>query len=252
LEEREFDRYGRHILLPDFGEDGQARISSSTAVVVGCGGLGGTIAGLLVRAGVGTVVIVDDDLVEISNLHRQVLFRELDLGRSKAEAAAEHLGQMNSLVGVIPKALRVDGSNIEALIDGADIVLDGSDNMETRFVINDACVKHGIPWIYGGAVATNGMSMTVVPGRTPCLTCVFKTLPRPGSLPTGSKVGVLSTVPYVMGSIQATEALKVLLGLEPRPGLMNIDLWTGDHRVIETSIDEACPTCQGRDFKYLL
>jgi adenylyltransferase/sulfurtransferase len=179
----ELERYARQLILAEIGEEGQRRLLSSTAIVVGCGALGTNIASSLVRAGVGLVRIVDRDFVELNNLQRQVLFDEddVDRGLPKAIAAAEKLRRVNSQVQVEPVVTDVNPDNVEQIVGDADVVLDGTDNFETRLLLNDACVKLGIPWIYGGVVATYGMTMAIVPHQTPCFRCILNELPTPGS-----------------------------------------------------------------------
>lgn len=251
LEERLIDRYGRQLLLKEIGEKGQERLASARVVAVGCGALGTTAANLLARAGVGTLILIDRDIVEISNLQRQVLYDETDIDRPKAMAAAEALQQVNQDIEIIPKVEDVNSGNIESLIKGSTVLVDGTDNMDTRFLINDACLKLGIPWIYGGAVSTNGMSMTVKPDGAPCFSCVFPNNPPPGSLPTCENVGVLNTVTSFIGTVQATEATKVVVGAATRSGLLVVDVWAGEQRVLDVSTRTDCPACQKKEFEHL-
>ena len=174
------NRYSRQILLPEIGSEGQKRLQKSRAVVMGCGALGTNALSFLVRAGVGQVLVVDRDIVDLSNLQRQTLFTERDVGRPKAVVAKELLHEINSDVDIDGKAVDVSHLNIEKLVKGATVVLDATDNMDTRFLINDACAKHGVPWVYAGAVGVTGMVMPVVP-KGPCLRCVFPALPQPGT-----------------------------------------------------------------------
>ena len=219
------DRYHRQTLLPDFGNEGQARLSSSHALVVGCGALGCAAADTLTRAGVGRLTIVDRDVVELTNLQRQVLFDESDAaeGLPKAEAARRRLAAINSCVTI--HALVQDFNHrtaprIAGLAGAAptppDVILDGTDNFETRLVINDLAVKHGIPYVYAGAVGTKGMQMTVLPpalgGGPPCLRCLVDRPPAPGVLPTCDTAGVLGPVISIVSGVQAAEALKILVG----------------------------------------
>jgi len=173
------DRYNRQILLPFIGEEAQKKICNSTAVVAGCGALGTVIANVLARAGVGTLRVIDRDFVELSNIQRQVLFDEQDARESmpKAAAAERKLKLINSDIKIEGIVTDINPANVEELIKGADVVVDGADNFETRFVINDACVKHNIPWVYGAAVGSVGLSMTIIPGQTPCIRCLFETAP---------------------------------------------------------------------------
>ena len=211
-------RYHRQMLLPSIGEDGQRRLASSTAVIVGCGALGTVSADALVRAGVGRIVIVDRDIVELTNLQRQVLFDESDAraGLPKAAAAARRLGATNSAIRIVPIVADFTSQKAESIILGtpqdagvrAQVVLDGTDNFQTRYLLNDVCVKHGIPLVYGGAVGTTGMTMTIataIDPPTPCLRCVFPEAPAPGSTPTCDTAGILGPVAGIVASLQAIE-----------------------------------------------
>lgn len=250
------NRYFKQVLLAEIGEEGQKRLSGSSAVVVGCGGLGSVIANSLVRSGVGKVTIVDRDFIELDNLPRQVLFDEDDITRGlpKAIAAAEKLRRINSEVTIEPVVADVTAENIEQIIKNTDIVLDGTDNFETRFLINDACVKLGIPWIYAGVVATYGMSFTIIPGETPCLQCFISELPAPGSTPTCDTVGVLGTAVNMVASIEVTEGLKILLGKQEDliRKLIYIDVWYGTWKLFELKKEgKRCSVCDDRQFAYL-
>ena len=243
-------RYERQMLVPELGEDGQRRLLDSKVAVLGCGALGSNQSTLLVRAGVGHVRIADRDRLEPNNLHRQVLFDEDDFRahRSKAQAAAAKLRRINSGVVVEDHFVEVDASNIEALVDGMDVVLDGADNFELRYLLNDACIAAGIPWIYGGVIGTVGMTLPILPGRGPCLRCLFPDPPPPGALPTTSTHGVLNTIPTFIAALQVTGAYQVLLDpdLEPTP-LLHVDLWTRSFRHLEVKRDPDCPACgQGK------
>lgn len=263
----DLSRYHRQMLLPGIGEDGQRRISSSHALLIGCGALGCAIADQLARAGVGTLTIVDRDIVELTNLQRQTLFDESDAatGLPKAEAAAARLRRINSSIQIRPVVADFGHRNAEtiALKDGPRpaVVLDGTDNFMTRYLINDLCVKHSIPFIYGGAIATSGMSMTVIPGTTPCLRCLFDQPPAPGNTPTCDTAGILGPVTTTIGAHQAAEAIKTLAG---RPeaasrALLEIDMWSGRQRRLDVSSARrtgdasggACECCVHHRFPYL-
>lgn len=243
------------MLLPELGERGQERLRQGAALVVGVGALGSSIAEMLVRAGVGKLCLVDRDIIELSNLHRQILYTEEDAASRmpKALAAAKRLSQMNSEVELDARTLSVNPRNVESLIAGVDVVVDGTDNIETRYVMNDACVKHGKPWIYGGSVGTAGMTMTIVPGKGPCLRCLFPDAPPPGSLPTCDTMGVLGTAPVVVGALQATAAIKVLNGDESDAGkLLRLDVWRPNgFAVVEIPAQEECPACGNGVFDFL-
>ncbi|GIW74899.1 MAG: sulfur carrier protein ThiS adenylyltransferase [Phycisphaerales bacterium] len=206
------DRYHRQALLPQIGPEGQARLAASTAVVVGCGALGCAQADLLARAGVGHLRLIDRDVVEVTNLQRQTLFAERDVGSAKAVAAADRLGAVNSQIRIEPLAADLTGENALELLAGCQVILDGSDNFETRYVLNDASVRLGVPYVYGGVIASRGMAATFVPGRTPCLRCVLDGPPPAGSTPTCETAGVFGPAVAIVAAQQASDAIKVLLG----------------------------------------
>jgi molybdopterin-synthase adenylyltransferase len=208
------ERYSRQMRFPGIGKAGQEKLLASRVTLCGCGALGTVLANVLVRAGVGFVRVIDRDFVEPSNLQRQVLFDESDVTNNlpKAEAAAVKLRQINSAVQVEPIVADINRTNIEDFCAGADLILDGSDNFEIRYLINDVAIKHGKPWVYGGAVGSQGMSMTIIPGETPCLRCVFEAAPAPGETGTCETAGVLAPAVNIVASYQATEALKLLSG----------------------------------------
>ena len=244
------DRYARQRVLPEIGSEGQEQLLNASIVVIGCGALGSVQAQLLARAGVGRIRIVDRDLLEMNNLQRQVIFDEEDVaaGLPKAEAAVRKLRKINSTIEIEGLVEDVTPRNIEELITDVDLVLDGTDNIETRYLINDACVKHRKPWIYGGVIGTTGMVMTILPDEGPCIRCLFPETPPPGSLPTCDTVGVLNTTPAMVASIQVTEAIKLIVGNGVREyRLLNIDLWTGSYRYVPVQKNENCPCCgEGR------
>ena len=239
------ERYSKQILLKDFGPEGQKKLAGASVLIVGCGALGSVQSQLLVRAGVGHLRIVDRDVPELGNLHRQILFDEDDVkARSpKANVANRKLPKANSTVVLDTKVMEVTADNIDGLIADVDLVLDATDNFETRYVINDACISHKKPWIYGGVIATSGMSMTVIPGRGPCLRCLFPQPPAPGTVPTMETEGVLSTAPVTVAALEVTEAIKLLIGAAPREGLLMIDVWTGTFQTVPVLRDEDCPAC---------
>ena len=253
-----FDRYNRQVLLPFIGEEGQKKICASTAVVAGCGALGTVIANLLARAGVGTLRIIDRDFIEESNLQRQVLFDEQDCRENmpKAAAAERKAKQINSTINITGQVTDINPANVEEIIKGADVVVDGADNFETRFVLNDACVKHNIPWVYGAAVGSTGMTMTIIPGQTPCLRCLFETAPPPGMTPTCDTAGVLGAVTGLIGNYEASEALKILSGHREaiNTRLFSIDLWSGEmhqFKIAKAREVADCPCCKRRNFEFL-
>jgi adenylyltransferase/sulfurtransferase len=241
------DRYSRQIIV--IGEEGQRRLSQSFAVIIGCGALGTIIATSLVRAGVGKVRIVDRDFIEYHNLQRQVLFDEEDIKNElpKAIAAERHLKKVNSSIEIEGIVADVNFTNIEKFVQGADIILDGLDNFETRLLINDVSLKLNIPWVYGGAISTLGMTMTIIPHKTPCLRCFIAGSMGRGMIQTCDTAGVISPAPFVIGSLQTAEAMKILVGAEDiNRELIVIDVWKGnfDHLKIHPHPD--CPACQGK------
>ena len=255
-------RYHRQMLLEDVGEEGQRRLGGSHALIIGCGALGCTAADLLARAGVGRLTIVDRDLVEVTNLQRQVLFdqRHADAGTPKAHAAADRLAEINGDVRVHPEVVDFSPANAErVMFEGPlgvpGVLIDGTDNFETRFLINDLAIKHGIAYLYAGAVSTHAMAMTVLPGETPCLRCLFAGLPPAGSQPTCDTVGVLGPVISMVSGIQSAEALKLLLGRVDlvRRTLLEFDPWKNTRRELDLSsmLDPGCPCCGVGRFEYL-
>ncbi|MCX8173975.1 MAG: ThiF family adenylyltransferase [Thermoplasmata archaeon] len=243
------ERYARHIILKEIGRNGQAKIGRAKAAVVGAGALGNACANLLARAGFGKIRVIDRDVVEITNLQRQILYTERDVGRAKAEVLATHLRKINREIEVEGITADFNSSNGEELLEEMDVVLDCTDNLVTRFLINDICVKHEIPWIYAGVLATSGMTYNVLP-HGPCFRCVFPELPKT-PLPTCETAGILNTVPVLFGTIQVTEAIKIVLGREPRKTLAFIDLWNFEVQEIVVSQNPACQTCKHHDFEFL-
>jgi molybdopterin/thiamine biosynthesis adenylyltransferase len=238
------DRYSRQILLPEIGEEGHRRLRASRVVIIGCGALGTNVLSLLVRAGIGDITVVDRDVVELTNLQRQTVFDEDDVGRPKAEAAVEHMRRVNSEVEIRGVVSEVNEDSVDSLVDGADLVLDATDNMATRFTVNDSCVRLSIPWIYAGAVGTSGMVFVVHPDG-PCLRCLFASEPAPGSLPTCSDVGIVNSLPSVVASIEVTEAYKILMRSDPVRDLIVLDLWQEDLQKIRVERRPDCRCCGG-------
>jgi adenylyltransferase/sulfurtransferase len=253
-----FDRYVRQMRFAPLGEAGQRRLVQGRALVCGCGALGSAAANALVRAGVGKVRIVDRDFVELSNLQRQTLFDEQDVaaGLPKAIAAAEKLRKINSQVEIEPIVADLDWRNAEQFCAGVDVIVDGTDNFETRFLVNDVAVKHGIAWIYGGALAAEGQTMTILPGETPCLRCLIPECPAPGSMSTCDTAGILGPLVETIAAIEALEALKILSGNRAAVSrhLTVIDLW--ENRLRQLNVAELrgqtdCPTCKQGQFPWL-
>lgn len=251
-------RYSRQVLFEPIGLEGQRRLLASRVTLVGCGALGTVLANTLVRAGVGFLRIVDRDFVELDNLQRQVLFDEADLaaGLPKAEAARRALARINSEVTVEAVVADANPSNIEALCADAQLILDGTDNFETRFLINDVAVKHAVPWIYGACVAAEGLVMPILPRESPCLRCIWEEAPPPGLSPTCDTAGVLSPVVNLVASIQAVHAIKILLGKRDalNRDLLSIDAWACRmHAVDLRSARDAgdCPCCKHDRYEFL-
>lgn len=255
---RALDRYVRQSRFAPLGAAGQERLAQSRVLVCGCGALGSVAAELLVRAGVGHVRIVDRDFVEITNLQRQSLYDEADVaaGMPKAVAAAEKLRRVNSAVVVEPVVADVDYRNVESLLADCGAVVDGADNFEVRFLLNDACLARGVPWVYGGCVGAEGQTMTILPGQTPCLQCLVPEPPPPGTMPTCDTAGILASASHTIAALEALEAIKLLSG---NPQAVNrkltvIDLW--DNRLQQVSLAglrEAadCPACKQHDYVWL-
>src|SRR5215210_2713891 len=242
------ERYSRQILFEGIGEEGQRRLREARALVVGCGALGSSQVEMLARAGVGRLRIVDRDFVEESNLQRQTMFTERDARERtpKAVAAARRVAEINSDVVCEAEVADVDHANVERLVEGCDVVLDGTDNFATRFLINDACVKRGVAWVYGAAVGSYGVTLTIRPGVGPCLRCVFPDVPAAGTAPTCDTAGVIMPIISVVAAVQVAEALKLLTGREEKlhGALMQFDVWHNDWRRVRPGEPDAdCQTC---------
>ena len=251
-------RYAKQARFTPLGESGQLELSKSCALVCGCGALGSVIADLLVRAGVGRVRLVDRDFVELSNLHRQVLYDEEDVANvvPKAIAAQSRLRKVNSSIRIDAEVCDVNHTNIETLLHDVDCICDGTDNFETRFLLNDAAHATDVPWVYGGCIGAEGQQMTIVPGKTPCLRCLMGDVPPPGTTPTCDTVGVLGPIVNVIASMQAMECLKILSGnRDSISQTLNVfDLW--DSRVRQVKLDglrdsSNCETCQQAKYRWL-
>ncbi|MEW5912178.1 MAG: ThiF family adenylyltransferase [Thermodesulfobacteriota bacterium] len=251
------DRYQKQKLLAGLGPEGQERLAAAGVLIAGVGALGGHLAQLMVRAGVGRVRLVDRDVPELSNLHRQPLYDENDLGsgEGKAQIAAEKLRAVNSQVVIEAVVAELGPPNALELAQGVDLILDGLDNSAARYVLNDAAVCLGLPWVYTGVVAARGNVLTIVPGRTPCLRCLFPTPPAPGALPSVATHGIMGPTPAFAAALAAAEAIKLLCGaVDSRlPGLFSFDLWRGQFQLSELPGGPApnCPCCGQRDFAYL-
>ncbi len=248
-------RYQRQELVPWIGADGQRRIAGSTVGIVGMGALGSTSSALLARAGVGRLILADRGVVEESNLHRQMLYTERDVSERlpKSEAAARHLRDANSSITIEPLITDVMAEEAEELFSRCDLVLDGTDNFETRFLLNDAAVKSQKPWIYAGAVADYGALMVVVPGEGPCLRCLFPEAPAAGSVPTCETAGVLGAAPVLVAAFQVSEAIKLLAGHREKlaRGFVRISLAEPSMTAAELRINPQCRCCQEGRFDFL-
>ncbi len=253
-DQRTGDRYSRQTLFTGVGADGQRKLGQSSALIVGCGAMGSALANNLVRAGVGRVRLVDRDFVELNNLQRQTLYDERDAAEAapKAIAAARRLAAVNSECVIEPVVADFNADNAEALLEGMDLALDGSDNFETRYLLNDACIKLGKPWIYSGVIAAYGVSMTVLPGDTACLRCVFPDRPLPGTTPTCDTAGILNGIVAAIGGVTSTEAIKALTGSDRLArGLFWMDLWENTAERMELPRQPDCVACGQGDYEYL-
>jgi adenylyltransferase/sulfurtransferase len=256
--DQSLERFSRQILFQHMEEECQKVLMDSCAVIVGCGALGTVSSSYLTRAGVGQIRIIDRDFIEESNLQRQILFDENDIaeGLPKAIAAQRKLRQINTGITVEGIVTDVNYANIEELTKDADIIIDGTDNFETRFLINDFCIKNNIPWVYGACIESRGVTMNIIPLTTPCLRCVFETMPQMGTFPTCDTAGVIGPIAGVIGSIQATEAIKILTGKYESANrtLLEIDVW--DTKIKQIDVSDLtglsdCPTCKLHTYTYL-
>jgi len=252
------ERYSRQILFQHIGVERQKELAGSYAVVIGCGALGSVSSSYLARAGIGHLRIIDRDFIEESNLQRQILFDENDIEHNlpKAIAAQKKLQGINSRINIEGIVADLNYANVEDLTRGADIILDGTDNFETRFLINDICVKNNIPWIYGACIESKGLTMNIIPLQTPCLRCVFENLPQAGTFPTCDTAGVIGPIASVIASIQVTEAIKILTKnfKSVNKSLLEIDVW--DTKFKQLDVEELsrlnnCPTCKSHNYEFL-
>ena len=248
-------RYSRQIRFAEIGEEGQRRLLESRVAIAGCGALGTFHAAALARAGIGKLIIIDRDYVELSNLQRQWLFDEADVEQAlpKAIAAANHLRQINGGCEIEPAVVDLTPSNVEDFLGNVDLILDGTDNFETRYLINDYAVSRGIPWIYGAAVGSYGLTMPVIPGRTACLSCIYPKPPA-SAQPTCETAGVLGSITAIIGAIQVADALKILSGHADQLAsrITTMDVWSGAVRqVSQPERDPACSACGTREFPHL-
>jgi adenylyltransferase/sulfurtransferase len=256
--DQSLERYSRQILFPCIGEENQRVLMNSSVVVVGCGALGTVSSSYLVRAGIGNIKIIDRDYIEESNLQRQILFDEDDIASNlpKAVAAQRKLRKINSNINIEGIVTDINYSNIEDLTKGADVIIDGTDNFETRFLINDFSIKNNIPWIYGACIGSRGLTMNIIPSETPCLRCVFETMPQMGSFPTCDTVGVIGPIASIIASFQVTEAIKIITKDSGaiNKTLFEIDVWKNKFKRIDVSTLKeinSCPTCKQHNYKFL-
>jgi adenylyltransferase/sulfurtransferase len=253
----ELQRYRRQMRFAPWGEASQERLRSGRVLVCGCGALGCVVAETLVRSGVGFIRLVDRDFVDLDNLHRQVLFDESDAAEQlpKAVAAARRLAAVNSQVEIEPVVVDLNAENIRRLADDVDLVVDGTDNFETRYLVNDYAVATGKPWLFAGCVGAEGQMLAIIPGETPCLSCIMPEPPPASVLPTCESAGVLGPIVNVIASLQAMEALKMLSGNRDQlnPAMTFVDLWHNQLRTIRVAAARSadCPTCGRREFAWL-
>ena len=245
LSRPELTRYARHVLLPDVGRDGQERLAAARVLVVGAGGLGSPALLYLAAAGVGTIGIVDADVVDLTNLHRQVIHSDADIGRPKTESAEAAVHRVNPHVAVERHDLALDSSNALEIIAGYDLVVDGTDNFPTRYLVNDACVMLGKPHVWGSILRFDGQVSVWWAGHGPCYRCVFPEPPPPGSVPSCAEGGVLGVLCAAIGSVQSTEAIKLLLGIgEPLTGRLLVhDALRQSWDTLTVRADPECPVC---------
>lgn len=237
-------------MVPEIGESGQLALRQSRVVILGVGALGSVAADLLARGGVGHLRIVDRDVVELTNLQRQTLYAEADVDHPKAEAAVRRLAAVNSEIAIEATAKDFNARTCGDLLRNVDLVIDGTDNMETRLLLNDACLKFGIPWIYGGAIATNGMVLPVV-ADGPCFRCMVPNVPAPGSLPTCDTAGILNSVSTAIAGLQVTLAIRQLVGNPPPPKLYVFDGWTMEFQKLEIKKRKDCKACGRHEYEFL-
>ncbi|EFH89398.1 UBA/THIF-type NAD/FAD binding protein [Ktedonobacter racemifer DSM 44963] len=248
------ERYSRQTLFGPIGKEGQERLHASTIAIIGCGALGTVLATNLCRSGIGHLTIADRDYIELNNLQRQILFDEEDVARHlpKAIAAVEKLHKVNSEITIEARVEDIQAESIEELVRQSDLVIDATDNFETRYLLNDACIKHQRPWIYSGVIASYGVTMNILPGETPCLRCVFPEMPLPGTTPTCDTAGVLNGIVGAISGIASTEALKILLQSEKiSRDLVWMDLWENTAERIALPRQPDCPACGEHHYEFL-
>ena len=251
------DRYSRQTRFAPLGPDGQAKLAAARVAVVGCGALGSVVAMTLARAGVGFLRLIDRDIPELSNLPRQVLFDEADVaaGLPKAVAAAGRLATINSQIAIEPVVADLSAANAADLLGGCDVIVDGSDNFEARFLVNEVACRRRVPWVHGGAIGAEGRVLAIVPGRTACLRCLIPEPPAAGSLPTCDTAGIIGPAAVVVGAVEAAEAIKLVVGAPEAASnrLLVCDLWSNVWRTVDLAplVAAGCPTCRAADYPWL-
>ncbi len=247
------ERFSRQLALPQMGPEGQRKLRLAHVLVIGCGALGSHTSESLLRAGVGKLTLVDRDVVEEHNLHRVSLMSPQDVGRPKAEACADALLRLDPNAGIRVEVAHMGPAKAEDWIPGVDVVVDGLDNLESRYLVNDVCVKHRVPWIYTAVIGTHGMNMPIRPGEGPCLRCLFPEPPPAGTLPTCATAGILGPVPMALAALQAAAAIKLLL--QPSEDcvedLVHLDLWSRHADHVSVPRSEDCPTCGRGEYEFV-
>ena len=242
------DRYAKQRIF--LGSQGDSRLRTRRVAVVGLGATGSVIASWLARAGVGHLTLIDRDLVEASNLQRQILYVEADVYRSKADVAAQRLGEANAEIELRPQVVDLTSGNARQLLEGFDLIMDGTDNFEARFLINDVSILTGIPWIYAGAIGGEGMVWPIAPPRTPCLRCLMEEPPAGGDVDTCDSMGVLGPAVGIVGSWAALEAIKLLTGQEPHPDIARFDFWRNERQFLHPPAAR-CRWCSSKETEFL-
>lgn len=249
------ERYSKQVLFDKIGQEGQEKLGKAKVVIIGCGALGTVAVNNLVRSGVGYIKIVDRDYIELSNLQRQILFDEEDIKNNlpKVIAAQYKMEKVNSSIKIESLIKDVNSTNILDICRGMDLIIDATDNLNIRYLINDASIELDIPWIYGAVIGSTGMTHTVIPGETPCLRCIIPTIPPSGAVDSCDLIGVLNTVVNIISSLQSTEALKLLMGKKEDlvKGLRYIDIWDNEFETLEVARREDCPACGRGELEFL-
>lgn len=245
LSDPEKERYNRQIVMPDMGDEGQRKIAAASVLVIGIGGLGSPAAFYLAAAGIGRLGLVDNDIVDLSNLQRQILHATPDLGRPKVVSASEKLKALNPSITLEPQQVAIRAENIRSVIRGYDFVVSATDNFKSKYLINDACLLENIPFSHGGVVRTHGQTLTVLPRESACFRCIFEEPPAPGSVMPASQAGILGSVAGMLGTIQATEVLKYIVGFGEllTDVMLSVNAGSMDIQKIRLSRNRQCPVC---------